>query len=60
MTTNNSTSTRNETSIESNQNNNRWFNKQEIINKYTILVSLFLLAGLSWFFWDDIKPFFIF
>jgi hypothetical protein len=50
LTTNNPISTRNETSIESNQNNIGQFNKQEIINeykKYIILVSLLILAGLG-------------
>jgi len=59
LTTNNPISTRNETSIESNQNNIGQFNKQEIINeykKYIILVSLLILAGLGWFFWEDVKP----
>lgn len=60
LTTNNPISTRNETSIESNQNNIGQFNKPEIINeykKYIILVSLLILAGLGWLFWDDVKPF---
>jgi len=60
LTTNNPISTRNETSIESNQNNIGQFNKPEIINeykKYILLISLFILGGLGWFFWDDLKPF---
>ena len=57
MRTNNQISTGIEKSNESNQNNNRWFNKEEIINKYTIFITLFLLTGLSWFFWEDLNFF---
>jgi len=57
LTTNNQSSTGSEISIEENKNNHRGTNKQEIINGYSILISLFILAGLSWFFWDDIKTF---
>ncbi len=60
MRKNNSTTTGNQTSIKENQNNFGWFNKQEIINdykNYIFLLSLLGLLGLSWFFWDDIKPF---
>lgn len=59
MTTNNPSSTGNEISVTENKVNNRWDNKQEVINeyrnKYSILICLFLLAGLTWFLWDDIK-----
>jgi hypothetical protein len=47
LTTNNQSSTGSEISIEENKNNHRGTNKQEIINGYSILISLFILAGLS-------------
>ena len=63
METDNKPSTRSETSIKENYSDSRGFNKQEIIEnnyfykKLSILIGLVVLSGLTWFFWDDIKPF---
>jgi hypothetical protein len=57
MTTNNPSSTGSEISITESEDNIRRTNKQEINNKYIFLVSLFLLAGLTWFLWENIITF---
>jgi hypothetical protein len=53
-----STTTGNQTSFDENKNNSWWFNRQEIDNnysKYIIILSLLILSGLAWFYWDEIK-----
>ena len=57
MTGNDQSSTGSEISTTESEDNIRRTNKQEINNKYIVLVSLLILSGLAWFFWDDITDF---